>query len=387
MDASADTIVVGLGAVGSATLLSLARRGVRCLGIDRFRPPHSHGSSHGLSRIIRLCYFEHPDYVPLLRESYRLWEQLQADTPEPIFRTTGGLYLGEPDDAFVRGSLHSARTHGLAYELLDHAALTRQFPQFNARSTEVGFFEPTAGVLFPENAIAANLRHAAALGARIVTDEAVLRWSAHPRGVEVRTDTRTQSAGSLILTAGAWMPTMIAPLRTRLRVTRQVLAWFRAKGDVRICVPSMPVWVVGQPDGSGYYGFPIFTELDPRTNQPLGGNGVKVALHAEGEIADPDHVDRVVRPHEVAALAAFLFDRLPYACGAAPELLDARVCLYTNTPDHHFLLDQHQDHRNVVVVSACSGHGFKLSTVIGRGAADLATTGTTDLPIAFLGWR
>lgn len=387
MDASADTIVVGLGAVGSAALLSLARRGVRCIGLDRFHPPHEYGSSHGLSRIIRLCYFEHADYVPLLRESYRLWNQLQSESPDPILRVTGGLYLGEHDDPFVRGSLHSARAHGLSHELFDFTALTRRFPQFCARHTEVGFFEPTAGVLFPENAIAANLRCAAALGARVFAGESVQRWAATDVGVEVRTDQRTVRAGSLILSAGAWMPAVVPTIRRTLRVTRQVLSWFRAGGDLQLNVPAMPVWVVGQPDGSGYYGFPLFSERDPRTGQPLGGHGVKIALHREGELTDPDQVDRAVRPHEVAALAGFLRDRIPGACGANPELLDARVCLYTNTPDHHFLLDLHQEHRNVVVVSACSGHGFKLSPATGRAAADLATSGQTDLPIAFLGWR
>ncbi|HEX2839093.1 MAG TPA: N-methyl-L-tryptophan oxidase [Phycisphaerales bacterium] len=387
METSADVIVVGLGAVGSAALLALTRRGVQCVGIDRFRPPHEQGSSHGLSRIIRLCYFEHPDYVPLLRESYRLWNQLQADSPDPILRITGGLYLGTPDDPFVRGSMESARAHSLQHELLDHDALTRRFPQFSARRGEAGFYEPTAGVLFPENGIAANLRRAAALGAQVVTSEAVQQWSATAHAVEVRTEHRTFRAASLILSAGAWMPALVPPLRNTLKVTRQVLAWFDARNDPRLSAPAMPVWVVGQPDGSGYYGFPVFSEHDSRANQPLGGRGIKLAHHKEGEGTDPDHVDRTVRPDEVAALAAFLRDRLPAACGACPELLDTRVCLYTSTPDHHFLLDLHKEHRNVVVVSACSGHGFKLSPAMGRAAADLATIGRTDLPIAFLGWR
>ncbi len=387
MSASADTIVVGLGAVGSAALLSLARRGVRCVGIDRFDPPHERGSSHGFSRIIRLCYFEHPDYVPLLRESYRLWDQLQSESSEPVLRITGGLYLGTRDDPFVRGSLNSARAHALSHELLDHDAITRRFPQFVARSTEVAFYEPTAGVLFPESAVAANLRCAAALGAHVVTGEAVHQWTATPHAVEVRTELRTFRAASLILSAGAWMPTMVPSLRTTLKVTRQVLAWFRSSDDPRLSAPAMPVWVVGQADGSGYYGFPIFSENDLRTRQPLGGRGIKLAHHKEGESTDPEHVDRTVLPHEVAGLAAFLRDRIPGACGTAPELLDTRVCLYTNTSDHHFLLDLHQNHRNVVVVSACSGHGFKLSPAMGHAAADLATRATTDLPIAFLGWR
>ncbi len=387
MDGSTGVVVVGLGAVGSAALLSLARRGVRCVGVDRFVPPHDRGSSHGLSRIIRLCYFEHPDYVPLLRESYRLWEALQAGSSVPVLRITGGLYVGSTEDPFVRGSLASARAHGLEHELLDSAAMGARFPQFTLRAGEVGFFEPTGGVLFPEQAVAENLRQAAAMGAEVVTGDAVEGWRAGHNSVEVWTAHRTLRGGAMILSAGAWMASMMPELTGTLRVTRQVLAWFRTTGDARLFAPSMPVWVVGQPDGSGYYGFPMFHADDPWTGQPMGGRGFKLAHHKEGDAADPDHVNRVVRPAEVAALAEFLSDRIPTATRPDAEVLDTRVCLYTNTPDHHFLVDLHRQHRNVVVVSACSGHGFKLSPAIGRAVADLATEGTTDLPIAFLGWR
>jgi sarcosine oxidase len=251
----------------------------------------------------------------------------------------------------------------------------------------VGFYEPTGGVLFPESAVAESLRQARAMGAEVITGEAVEHWSATAHGVEVRTPHRTLHAGSLILSSGPWMPAMVPELRATLKVTRQVLAWFRPTHDPRLFAPAMPAWVVGQPDGSGYYGFPMFHDTDPRTGAPLGGHGFKLAHHKEGDATDPDRVDRSIRPDETAALAAFLTERIPTARRADAELVDARVCLYTNTPDHHFLIDLHTDHRNVVVVSACSGHGFKLSPAMGRAAADLATAGRTDLPIAFLGWR
>ncbi len=384
MSASPDVIVIGLGAVGSATLLALARRGIRCVGIDRFDPPHDRGSSHGLSRLIRLCYFEHPDYVPLLHESYRLWHELQDGTKSPVFRITGGLYIGAPDDPFVKGSLLSATTHGLDHELLDATSVARRFPQFTLSNGEVAFFEPTTGVLFPENAITANLAQAGALGARTHTNEAVMRWNATVTGVEVHTTQRSLRAHSLVLCAGAWMSQLLPGLKSTLTVTRQVLAWFRPAMPDALLTPAMPAWAISEPDGSAHYGFPMFPAA-AADQSPPGGRGFKVALHRLGEPADPDVVDRQVRDDEIASLARFLISRIPAA--ATGDLLDAKVCLYTSTPDQHFLIDRHPDHPNVVVVSACSGHGFKLSPVMGAAAADLATQGTSLLPIQFLRWR
>lgn len=386
MDGSPDVIVVGLGAAGSATLLALAQRGIRCAGIDRFEPPHDQGSSHGRSRLIRLCYFEHPDYVPLLHKSYERWHELQACTPMPVFRMTGGVYIGTSRDPFVRGSLHSARTHGLAHEVLAADAASSRFPQFAIRAEEQAFFEPTTGVLFPENAIAATLSQARELGARTYTNESVTHWSAADRSVEVHTSKRVLSAASVVLCAGAWMPKLVLELKPVLTVTRQVLAWFRSSGSRLFHAPQMPAWAISEPDGSAHYGFPMF---DPESSgqTPPGGDGFKVALHKLGDPSDPDAVDRRVRDEEIASLATFLESRIPGAISTDRKLLDAKVCLYTSTPDQHFLIDRHPEHENVIVVSACSGHGFKLSPAMGLAAADLATRGTTALPIQFLRWR
>ncbi|MGH7243190.1 MAG: FAD-dependent oxidoreductase [Phycisphaerales bacterium] len=302
MPRAPEVIVVGLGAAGSATLLALARRGVPCIGIDRFDPPHDRGSSHGHSRLIRLCYYEHADYVPLLRESYRLWSELQSRTDAPVFRLTGGLYIGTEGSPFVAGSLQSARLHGLEHELLDRAGAAARFPQFVIRPDEVPFYEPTTGVLFPENAIATTL-----------------------------------------------------------------------------------AWAISEPDGSAHYGFPVFPA--ERDGTVPGGAGFKVALHKAGEPTDPETVDRVVRPEEIRALAGFVQSRIPAGCNEDCELLETRVCLYTGTRDGHFLIDAHPDHNNVVVVSACSGHGFKFAPALGSAEADLAVDGRTKLPIEFLGWR
>lgn len=385
--------------MGSAALLALARRGIPCTGIDRFVPPHDRGSSHGLSRLIRLCYYEHPNYVPLLREAYGLWQWLEAEARQPLLKITGGLYIGPPTDPFIAGSLASARAHTLEHELLDAPAVRRRFPQFTLADDELGFFEPTTGVLFPERAIAANLDLAARMGARICTGERVLDWSApaagsasSSRGITLRTDRATHHANKLILSAGPWMPDLVPDLRPRLSVTRQVLAWFKPSDPAALTAPAMPAWAIGEsgpaaPDA--YYGFPIFPGA--RESSGPGGPGFKAALHKLGDPADPDHVDRAIRPAEIESLAAFLRKRIPAAVprgSHTPEaLLDARVCLYTSTADQHFLLDLHPAHQSVVLISACSGHGFKFAPVIALAAADLATRGETELPIGFLRWR
>lgn len=386
MGFSPQVIVVGLGAVGSATLLALAQRGIPCTGIDRFNPPHAHGSSHGLSRLIRLCYFEHPDYVPLLRTSYERWHALQATTPRPILRITGGLYIGAPHDPFVRGSLDSAQQHGLAHELLSAQEASARFPQFNIQSHEQAFFEPTTGVLFPENAIEANLAQAKALGATILTNQTVTHWRADARSVEIHTDQHKLQADSLVFCAGPWMSQLLPDLAPVLTVTRQVLAWFRPGDAYQLHTPQMPAWAISEPDGSAHYGFPMFSPLAP-DQPPPGGEGFKVALHRLGDPADPDTVDRRVHPDEIEALATFLESRIPAAISSDRTLLSTKVCLYTSTPDQHFLIDRHPAHENVVVVSACSGHGFKLSPAMGMAAADLALEKRSSLPIDFLRWR
>lgn len=385
MDGAADVIVVGLGAAGSSTLLALARRGVRCIGIDRFDPPHDRGSSHGRSRLIRLCYYEHPDYVPLLKEAYRLWRELQSGTALPVFRQTGGLYIGSAKSPFVAGSLESARLHGLEHELLDRAGAMLRFPQFVIREHEVAFFEPTTGVLFPENAIAATLARARELGALVCPNEGVTGWSADDGGVRVRCDGRELIARSLVLCAGPWMSTLLPRFGQVVTVTRQVLAWFRPRDGEALGTPRFPAWAISEPDGSAHYGFPMFPP-GPDGAAP-GGHGFKVALHKPGEPSDPEKVDRSVRPEEIGQLADFVRERIPAGCGDDPELLESRVCLYTATRDGHFLIDRHPEYANVVVVSACSGHGFKFAPVMGEAAADLVIDGASRLPVEFLRWR
>ena len=360
-------------------------RGIACEGIDRFSPPHESGSSHGRSRLIRLCYYEHPDYVPLLRASYASWESLQARWSRPILRITGGLYIGRPSDPFIEGSRHSAVTHGLDHEVLSRSSVARLYPQFRLHADEVGFHEPTTGVPFPEEAIAAHLATASGSGAAVAINERVMEWQSRSDGIEVLTDRRRLRVDAMIVSAGAWMSTLVPDLTPALRVTRQVLAWFRPGDNRLLHAGSMPAWAVSEPDGSAHYGFPMFDAAAGEA--PPGGAGFKLALHKQGETADPDRIDRTVRDAEVESLRGFLRDRIPSAIDHAGTLLDAKVCMYTNTADQHFLIDRHPNDARVIVVSACSGHGFKLSPAIGAAAADLATLGRTSMPFGFFRWR
>lgn len=364
-----DVIVVGLGAMGSAAAFHLARRGARVLGLDRFAPPHALGSSHGRSRIIREAYFEGPLYVPLVQRAYELWGELEAASGTAILRQTGGLMLGPPDGAVVAGALASARQHGLPFEELSAVEVTRRVPGFRPTVDMVGVWEPRAGYLVPERAIEAHLALAARHGAELRTGESVLRWSAGGGTVEVTTERGTYAARRLVLAAGAWMRRLLRPeLDLPLVVERVVQHWFRPACATTLYAPDrFPIFICEYAPGLAWYGFPD------------AGDGVKAALHHHGEHgADPDALRRDVGPEEVAYVRALLRTFMPAADG---PLAESAVCMYTNTPDEHFVIDAHPAHPEVVIASPCSGHGFKFSSAIGELVAALATDGRTEFDL------
>lgn len=363
-----DVVVVGLGGSGSAAAYHLARRGRRVLGLERFGPLHDRGSSHGHTRIIRLAYFEHPDYVPLLRRAYELWEALARESGRELLRISGGLMIGPPDGLLVSGARRSALLHGLPHELLTPEEASTRFPAFHLEEGEVALYEPHAGILFPEACIEAHLQGAAARGAELHFQEPVERWEAREDRVVVRTPRGTYEAGALVVTAGAWIGRILADLRLPLVVERQVVFWLTPRTPERFGPECCPIFLWQVPDGF-FYGIPA-----------LGGRGVKVARHHGGEPTDPDHV-RPPSPEEARWLLGYLERRLPEAAGLIEGMI---TCLYTNTPDEHFLIDRHPAYPNVVFASACSGHGFKFTATVGQILADLATQGRTQLPIEFL---
>ena len=369
--ASYDVVVVGLGAMGSAAAYACARRGLRVLGVDRFHPPHEVGSSHGRSRIIRLAYMEAPAYVPLLRRSWQLWRRLERSSGRPLLLATGGLMLGSEHSQAVSGSLASAREHDLPHELLDATAIRRRFPALHPTDSTVALYERNAGVLFPEEAVAAFLESAAAHGAMLRFDAAVTGWSRARGGLTVRLAGARVSASALLLTAGPWLPELTAIPSCELRVTRQVMQWIAPAGGIGPFLPErFPIYIWEIVGGSVFYGFPALDGPD---------GGVKAALHDLGCPTAPDRVERSAGRDDAQALRAALRGRIP-ALDRTP--LRASVCLYTNTPDGHFLLGPHPQQERVWLAGGMSGHGFKFAPVVGEILADFAAAGGTDEPIA-----
>ena len=362
----AEVIVAGLGAEGSAAAAQLARRGARVLGLEAFARGHTDGSSGGLTRVIRLAYYEHPDYVPLLRRAWELWRELERETGSDLLRQTGGVYAGPRDGELVAGSLRSAREHGLEHELLDPDRLRARLPLFRFAPDWWGLAEATAGYLRPERCIAAHLALAERHGADLRFEERVTGWAADGGGVRVTTDRATYRADRLVIAAGAWNARLLPRLAAHLTVKRVPLLWFEPLGEHE-ALARLPVYIVDSGQGHGCYGFPY-----------LADQGLKIATHGLGTPADPDTLDRTVHPADEAPVRAFIREHLPIADG---PLRQGKICLYTLTPDEHFVVDAEGP---VVYASACSGHGFKFASVMGEVLADLALDGATRHPIAFL---
>ena len=363
-----DTVVIGLGVMGSAALRSLAARGVRALGIDRFEPGHDRGSSHGATRIIRLSYFEHPSYVRLLREAYPLWRALEAQAGRKLLHITGIVEIGKPDSALVRGTLAATREHALPHEVLNAAELMRRYPAFRLPGEFVAVAQPDGGFVEAEPTVAAQLALARAAGAEIRINATVRAIEPRQDGVRVVTDSDSIDAAAVVVAAGAWVSKLLPDLPVRLRATRQVLAWFEPQRPELFDPARCPVFLIEGLHGT-HYGFPL-----------QAGAGVKVAKHHHfDEAVDPDDYDRNVSPSDAAAIRAAVADYLPAANG---KLNAATTCLYTMAPDGDFIIDQLPGEPRIIVASPCSGHGFKFAPLIGDIVAEFATTRATTRDIA-----
>lgn len=359
--------IIGLGAMGSAVAYHLARRGRRVIGFDRFAPPHAQGSSHGQTRIIRQAYFEHPLYVPLVQRAYQLWRELEREADQPLMRLNGGLAVGFPDGALIRGVQSSAGLYRLTVELLLAVEIRHRFPAFRPPDEMIGVLEPKAGMLFPEACIGAHLMLARRHGAGLHCQESVVGWRHDGDGIRVKTNEGEYGADRLVVTAGAWVRSLVSDLSLPVTIERQVMYWFDPAVNSQHFGPERcPISLWEDGPGRLFYGFPNL------------GEGIKIGRHHEGQMADPDQVRREVEAEEIDATRQLLNCFLPAANG---RLRAASVCLYTNTPDFHFLLDAHPQHPNVFIVSPCSGHGFKFSSVIGEIVADLVTIGATGFDV------
>lgn len=359
-----DIVVVGLGAHGSAALWHLSKTGLKIAGIDRFSPPHQHGSSHGESRIIRQAYHENPLYVPLVQAAYPIWTELNERTGEPIFQKTGGLLLGKADTNVVSGARRSADTHKIPYDYLDAAAIRKRFPAFRAGPDIVGVLEYEAGILFPETAIKTFLERSAANGARINTGEEVLKITPVAHGIELKTTKGQYRTNKLIVSAGAWLNTLLPELNLPLSIRRQVLFWFGDAGDAGN-MEKIPIFIWEYAPGELFYGIPDL------------GHGIKLGWHHGGLPVNPDKLTQHVDKEEIAAMQKKAAENL----NIDPVFEKSCVCMYTNTPDEDFIIDLHPRHPNIVIASPCSGHGFKFSVIIGRLLADLATERPTGFDL------
>lgn len=358
-----DVAVIGLGATGSAALHQLAKRGLRVVGFEQFAPGHDRGSSHGETRIIRLGYFEHPSYVPLVRAAIPLWRALERESGQALLHVTGILEMGAPDGTLVAGTLRAAQAHGLAHEVLDAANVMGRFPAFRLPPHFVGVFQPEGGILAAELAIQAQLALAAAAGAEVRTNETVRAIEPTAAGVRVITERDAIDAGQVVVAAGPWVKQLLPDLSVPLRVTRQVVGWFEPAEAALLARERCPVYLI-ENDAGVFYGFPA----GPKP-------GVKFAKHHHGdETVDPAGPARPVDDADVALLRAALAAHVPAANG---RLVEAQTCRYTMTPDGDFILDRLPGAPAILVASPCSGHGFKFAPVIGDILADLATRGAT----------
>lgn len=348
--------------------MHLAQRGAKVLGLEQFDIPHALGSSHGYSRMIRLAYYEHPDYVPLLRRAYELWDELERLSGQKLMYLTGGIYMGPPEGGVVGGALKAARMHGLSHEMMDRGQLAKQFPQFSLPENFAGVWEPQAGFLLPEKVIAAQCEQALRAGAELHGREKVVEW----REGWVKTDKGEYRAKKIIFCGGAWSGKLLSELGVELVVTRQPLGWVWPRRPEIFELGKMPVWGIEAPDGSLSYGFPMMAD----------NPGLKIARHGRGVVTDADLISRQATDTDEREIQAVVNRHLPE--GRGPTLA-VRICMYTNSPDSHFIIDRLPSDQNVIVACGFSGHGFKFASVVGEVLADLAMEGKTELPVGFLG--
>jgi sarcosine oxidase len=359
--------VVGCGAMGAATGWRLAARGVQVVCFDRHSPPHAFGSSHGESRITRTAYFEGPWYVPLLQETFPLWRELERVAGERLLTLNGALMIGRESAEAITGALAAATTHRLDARLLDADEVRRLYPGHVIREEEVAVLDAQAGFVRPEAAVAAMIGRLIALGGEIRRGVVVAAVNDRPEGVEVVTDETRETFDAVVIAAGAWLPELAGWLP--LTVERQVLAWFEIERGADWLTPDrFPVFIRQTEDLGDIYGLPT-----------LDGASVKIARHHDGDATEPNNVRREVTDHELDPLRTFAATYLRGVTGRATRTV---VCMYTNTPDEHFAIDLHPEDSRVVVISACSGHGFKFAPVIGDIAADLVCDGRTERDIS-----
>jgi sarcosine oxidase len=340
--------------MGACTLWRLSSRGVPAVGFERLQPGHDQGASHGETRIIRTAYYEGAEYVPLVQEAFGLWRELEAASRQRLLTITGALMIGNPESELVSGALRSAREHRLEHELLNRDEVGKRFPQHRLRPGEVALFEQQAGVLRPEACVVAAVHAAKSHGAEVRAGERV-----------PDIERLAATYDHVVVCAGAWLTKLLPGFA--LEVERQAMTWFRPRDVAEFRPDRFPVFMRELPTGRSRFGIPA-----------MDGDLVKVGIHHEGGPADPDSIDRDIHDSDRRPVEDFVAEALP---GLEPRVAKAKVCMYSNTPDHHFLVGPAPGFDNVTVLGGFSGHGFKFASVLGDVAADLATEGRTRYAI------
>ena len=364
-----DVIVIGCGGFGSSAMLHLAQRGLKVIGIDRFHPPHDRGSSHGETRIIRKAYFEHPSYVPLLHRAWELWEELSESVGERLIEQRDLLMAGPPGSEVIEGARLSARLYGLPMGNLTAAEAAIRYPAFRLPENYAVAIESTSGYLWAERCVASHLNSAASRGAQLRPDETVLSVSSLGTGVQVMTNRGCYSAGAAVVTSGAWTGQLLSEYARYISVLRKTLCWFPVTSENWIRKDRAPLFFVDAPE-SQFYGIPS-----------VDGATIKVGMHTGGEIvSDPSALSRQVTDDDERPISHFAGK---YLEGVRPQASRSVICMYSMTPDGHFLLDRLPE-LPIVVAAGFSGHGFKFTSVLGEVAADLVQRGQTRFDIGFL---
>ena len=367
-----EAIVIGCGGMGSAALRALALKGKRVLGIEQFEPGHHRGSSHGHSRIIRLAYNEHPDYVPLLRRAFELWSDIEVETGQRLFVKTGGLDIGPMDGRVVTGALAACRTHSLAHEWMTGSEIHRRFPGVDVPEHYGAVFHEEAGYLNPEACIDAMLASAVGHGAALKVGETLQTLESLSDGWDLHTDRGRYTADQVVVTAGAWSQFVLPELERLAIPERQVVGWFDSLDPSRFSAEQFPVFILDSPYGE-YYGFPI----------DESGRGFKIGrFHHLKEEVDPRKSLATPDERDEAVLRQAIEEFFPLAGG---KLQRMQTCMFTNSPDGHFIIDRHPDSSNLIVAAGFSGHGFKFACVVGELLAALACDPDAS-PVPLFAW-
>lgn len=370
MTQRAGVLVLGLGGMGSSALYHLARRGLKPLGLEQFGVAHDRGSSHGETRIIRKAYFEHPSYIPLLQRAYDLWRELEQESGRALFNPCGLMVAGPPEGDVIQGVHRAAQLYDVEVEQVPDTEFAARFPGFLIPDGFEVTWEPEAGFLHVEECVRTHLECAERLGATVCLNEKILSMTVHPHGIEVNTDRQKYSASSMIVTAGAWSSRCLDELSLPLEVVRKILFWNPVLQTNYSLDQGRGGFFFELPFGE-FYGFPS-----------LDGVTLKLAEHTGGDfVSDPGRLNRSLLDTDSENIKRFIREVVP---GLKPEPVRHATCMYTRTPDGHFIVDQHPQNKSVVFGAGFSGHGFKFASVMGEILADLATDGDTDYPIEFL---